>query len=850
MADVVVVPHTHWDREWYRTFQGYRLRLVDAVHRVLDLLESGQLPHFLLDGQTVLLDDHLEIHPEDEARLRAQVVAGRLTIGPWYILPDEFLVSGEALVRNLMFGRARMRRFGAGGTGVGYLPDQFGHPAQLPLVLRGFGMDRALMWRGVDPPDDHFWWQDLSGEGVASLFLPTGYCNVHLWSDSPAAVLAEAHDKFLAAHARQDRPLLLLSGCDHLAPSGALPARVASVGARLGLLEEALPPPGRGDLPVVHGELRHQGRAYLLPDVASTRTYLKQANAALEDQWERTVEPLVALTARGGRALAPGFWAEGWELILKNHPHDSICGCSVDAVHREMEARTSQARGLGDELTSRVLRAFAPGEEAPGLMVFDPAGAPAAGWHRLEVLWPSAIADAPETIHLEGVPTLPLSRSADRHFICDIDVHPDTVDVTRFAIMAHLPALPIGQPVHLRAAAGPSPLSSPTPGVETWAEGVDNGLVRIWVAEGACRVRHHGLDLEVADLVRFVDGGDAGDTYTYSPPEHDRLVQATMVDYEVTAICAAEAEIRLVHRIRIPVGVTPDRLGRTVAAVQTDLTTTIRVTAGEDTLRLETRWENLSHDHRLRMIVDTGLDRAEAWWSETAFGAVPRMPGKGLGALPVPPLAEAVPPTFPHLGWVAVEAREVGTQVIARGLAEAEIVEGGRSVALTMMRAVGWLSRDDLRTRGGGAGPAFQTPEAQCEGPASVRVAVRWQGKAPGDTAWWGALGAMDRARRELVVEQTGGVRRPLCLGRPLPSALFAAALPEGLRLSALKPATEGEGTVIRVHNPTGRPVTWSGPGAGSWLGCRLDETPDETGSGPWTLPPGAVRTVRQVPGA
>ncbi|MBM3274175.1 MAG: alpha-mannosidase, partial [Candidatus Sericytochromatia bacterium] len=131
MAEVVIVPHTHWDREWYRTFQGFRLRLVEAVGRILELLESGRLPYFLLDGQTVMLDDHLEIRPQDEGRLQALVRDDRLGIGPWYILPDEFLVSGESIVRNLQFGRERMRRFGAGDA-VGYLPDMFGHTAQMP----------------------------------------------------------------------------------------------------------------------------------------------------------------------------------------------------------------------------------------------------------------------------------------------------------------------------------------------------------------------------------------------------------------------------------------------------------------------------------------------------------------------------------------------------------------------------------------------------------------------------------------------------------------------------------------------------------------------------------------------
>ncbi|MGH9016342.1 MAG: hypothetical protein ACRDY1_01220 [Acidimicrobiales bacterium] len=129
---ISIVPHTHWDREWYAPFQTFRLRLVHLVDTLLALLESDpSYARFLLDGQMAVVDDYLEIRPENEERIRALAAAGRLSMGPWYILMDEFLVSGETIIRNLQAGMERGAAFG-GAMDVGYLPDMFGHIAQMP----------------------------------------------------------------------------------------------------------------------------------------------------------------------------------------------------------------------------------------------------------------------------------------------------------------------------------------------------------------------------------------------------------------------------------------------------------------------------------------------------------------------------------------------------------------------------------------------------------------------------------------------------------------------------------------------------------------------------------------------
>src|SRR5579859_4144935 len=179
--NIILVPHTHWDREWYLTFQQFRARLVHTIDKLLDILDrDSNFSHFMLDGQTIVLDDYLEVQPEQEARLKQYTRSGRISVGPWYVQPDEFLVSGEALIRNLQMGLSRAREFG-NPMYVGYVPDLFGHIAQLPQILRGFNIDSAVFWRGVgaEAQQSEFYWEAPDGSRVLVMHLadPIGYSN-------------------------------------------------------------------------------------------------------------------------------------------------------------------------------------------------------------------------------------------------------------------------------------------------------------------------------------------------------------------------------------------------------------------------------------------------------------------------------------------------------------------------------------------------------------------------------------------------------------------------------------------------------------------------------------------------
>ena len=147
---VAIVPHTHWDREWYSPFQTFRMRLVKLLDALLPLLETDlSYARFLLDGQTAIIDDYLEVRPEAADTLRRLAASGRISLGPWMVQMDEFMVSGETMVRDLQFGIAQAAQYG-GAMPIGYLPDIFGHIAQMPQLLRLVGIDHAVVWRG-DP---------------------------------------------------------------------------------------------------------------------------------------------------------------------------------------------------------------------------------------------------------------------------------------------------------------------------------------------------------------------------------------------------------------------------------------------------------------------------------------------------------------------------------------------------------------------------------------------------------------------------------------------------------------------------------------------------------------------------
>jgi len=296
----VLVSHSHWDREWYRTFQAFRARLVDLIDRVLDLVAADPGFHFLLDGQTIVLEDYLEIRPARRKELQAACAAGRIAIGPWYVQPDSLLPSGEAHVRNLLEGR---RAGGAIGevSRVAYCPDSFGHPAQFPQLFRGFGLGPFVYWRGIGDeidtlPAEHLW-EGPDGSVVLAHHLREGYFAASGLPADPADAAGWLADLAGALGERtRNGVVLLMNGFDHALPeahAGAVAdalARATGWTVVRGLLEDFADMLSR-DAPRLRGELLGARLANLLPGVWSARLPLKLRNRRAEALLEGWTEP-------------------------------------------------------------------------------------------------------------------------------------------------------------------------------------------------------------------------------------------------------------------------------------------------------------------------------------------------------------------------------------------------------------------------------------------------------------------------------------------------------------------------------------------------------------------------------
>jgi alpha-mannosidase len=900
----VVVSHTHWDREWYLTFPRFRVQLVEVVDQVLDLLERDPAwRHFCLDGQMLAVVDYLAARPGQADRVRRLAAAGKLALGPWYVLPDEFLVSGEASVRNLQLGHELAAALGgaAGAQKIGYLPDSFGHLAQLPQILQQAGIDSFLYWRGHGDEYDRlgleWWWEAPDGSRVLAVNQLDGYVNAaalgheELWHAhtrrelAPPLAVARVRDLFAKMAARSRSATWLLSnGCDHHPPQRELGRLLAalrdafpdtsfthgSYGDFLAALRRDLP----AELPVWRGELLGGKNALILSGVWSSRLPLKQANAACQDLLTHQLEPLLAYAHfKHGLSDRSDLVDLCWRELLKNHAHDSIGGCSVDAVHRDMQTRFAEVRETGEHLLARSLEQLAPsfGPRPSDDRETVIAVANALPWRRTAVIDRLVIlpplgydVDRLQLLGPDGrpVPWVVKSRCflqrfwgvdyrnerraddqrarlatyletfADRIVMSEADRDTELVDCyldIQF-LARDLPAC--GHAVYrltdaaadagaAAARAGEAAAAPLAAGELVRADGpvLSNGYLRVTLhPDGCCDLVDKRSGLEFIGLNRLEDTEDAGDEYDWSPCRHGRTLFAddcagTVTTTENTGL-AATLETRFV--LELPAGLMADRAARSHETVPCPVTVSVRLTAGSDTVSVTTRFENRARDHRLRAWFPAGV-RADRLASDGQFLVVerPLRPPRG------DDWAQPHPGTYPQQEFSLLrDGGGRGLAVIADGLPEVaphQTADGVAVLQLTLLRCVGWLSRDDFPTRRQtNAGPTLATPDAQCLGSHEFRYAL-----AP-------LAGGDDRLRwraREFL-------NPPLCRQGVLAGARDGGSLLEidnpAVAVSALRVHPRRDTLVVRLWNQTAaaqraRLVTGQ-PLAAVWSLDLLDE--------------------------
>ncbi len=842
---VDVVPHTHWDREWYAPFQTFRLRLVSLLDDLLDTLESDPgYAHFLLDGQMAVIDDYLAVRPSAASRLARLAGAGRLAMGPWYTLPDEFLVSGETLVRNLQTGWARAEALG-GAMAVGYLPDMFGHVAQMPQLLTQMGFDHAVVWRGVPAAvtRNAFWWHAPDGSTVRAEYLPQGYGNGARVPRRAEDLLARIEEFATEQDGRTIGAVLWMNGTDHQMPQPWLAEVVAEADrldpatrVRIVSLAQHLAQAPTDGLEHVEGELRSAARANLLPGVASNRVDVKAAAAVAERSLEQLAEPLctmarATLGPTSPRAAWPAALLDAaWLEMLRNSAHDSICACSHDEVVDAVLVRYAEATRIAEGLAAGALEAIATSIAGDGPVVVNPSGRTRAGV--VEVLVPgeeapplsqelgrspadrlltttdlaTASVMVAEMEYLAGIEgfRLETAGAGAGEVLLEVRRAADATLITP-ALRARLEALRgarggeavavhvTGPPtVTVLAATGPvpglgwAPLPSagPAPGPPIQPVVVTDTTMSNGLVEVALDAASGTFCLDgTAGMGLLVDGGDVGDTYNWCPPPHDELLaDPEAVQVEVLERGPLRARMRVRRRYRWPACV---EAGRRVGDRAVEVDTTLELRAGADVVGVTIELDNHGvRDHRLRLHLPLPQP-ATASEAECAFAVVRRgLQGEGGPT-------EAAVGTFPSRRFV----RAGGLTVVHEGPCEYELVDvdpsaaTARTLAVTLVRATGMLSQGSMATRPLPAGPLLALEGPQLQRRVRLRLALHTAGRDP--------FAVTEDALVPLPVVLAGGGTLPrrhqvLSLG--------------GATLSAL--THPGDGPTVRVHNPTPQPVT------------------------------------------
>lgn len=349
---VIAYLHTHWDREWYREFEVFRLRLLRVFDNVLEMLENASIPCFYFDGQVAALLDYLELRPEKEQQVRKFIKEKKLFIGPFYTLVDEFLTDRTAFEKNLEIGLKISRDFGCEDF-IGYLADTFGHSKNIPPILKEFGIDKCMVWRGCGdiPAEFRF-------NGIDTVNLIRGYF-MDIFS-APMTIEQKAEwmkgnlDKIAA---KSSNVLLLPIGADHLGVEPDIADQIEKVNNLLEDYEITLGSPFDYFELVKdnfknfewNDELRDNSKTFILPGSYSARTKIKQLNTKATYRLDFANRIQKHYGSKYDSVIEYAY-----KLLLQNQAHDGICGCSTDAVHRENVTRYEKIIQIADTIVEEL----------------------------------------------------------------------------------------------------------------------------------------------------------------------------------------------------------------------------------------------------------------------------------------------------------------------------------------------------------------------------------------------------------------------------------------------------------------------------------------------------------------
>lgn len=865
VSRVHITPHMHWDREWYFTSEESRILLVNNMEEILTRLEQdADYPCYVLDGQTAVLEDYLAVKPQNAPRVKALVEAGKLIVGPWYTQTDTRIVAGESIVRNLLYGLRDCRPFGE-PMKIGYLPDSFGMSGQMPHIYNGFGITRALFWRGCSErhgtAKTEFIWQSRDGSEVITQVLPLGYAIGKYLPDDEAG-LRKRLDSYFAVleNASLTGEVLLPNGHDQMPIQQNIFAVMEKmrqlwpqrefVMSRFedvfDLIEQQ-----RDRLPRLHGEFIDGKYMRVHRTIGSTRMDIKLAHACIENRIVNLLEPLCAIAWRLGFDYPHGLLERMWKTILKNHAHDSIGCCCSDKVHREILARFQLAEDMADNLLRFTQRKIADSQPGDGdkLVLFN--------------LMPYPREDVINTTLVLRASQFRLRDSEGRdvaYFIRKVrEIDPGLIDrqIVHYGNYDPFMAYDIQLTQTLPAMGYCTLFIEPdVPGLQITPLSpsrtalLENAFWEINLNDdGTLHLRDKIHNLVYDRVLTLEESADDGDEYDYSPAREEWVLTSQQGTYRHEVIHEAW-QSRAMIRTRLAV---PLNLGERAARLTGgSLEVEFHVTLSHNSRRIdiEVQLDNQADDHRVRVLIPTPFVTDQVL-ADTQFGTVTRpVNDSAMADWQAQGWKEAPVPVWNMLSYAVLQQAEHGMALFSEGLREFEIVgEGEKTFALTLLRGVGMLGKSDLLLRPGRpSGIALPVPDSQMRGRLHCRFSL------------WNFSGdPLDAG----VAQQARGWLTPVLSYNKIPwhamklnpatqvTPAYYSLLtmpPDGCQLSTLKKAEDRESFIVRLFNPSDKkscaatlafnaPVTLGESG--------MDEQPRIRKEGEWQrLSPGQSITL------
>lgn len=739
-----VISHTHWDREWYQTFQRYRYRLVRVMDNLIEGLEKDEdYKVFHLDGQTIVLEDYLEIRPENRERLTKLIQDGRIVIGPWFVMPDEFLISGESLVKNLKMGHAICEDYGAKPMKNGYVTDIFGHNSQFPQILNGFDIHAATLYRGIGNYEkDAFRWKSPDGSEVIAAKLEQDRCYSNFyfavrWPYEESGFDPEDAVKrmrMLADRARgfaaTDR-VIMMDGVDHCGMEPMLPEMLRLFEKELPdvefihvNLEEYFKGLETDGLDVIEGSLYHTGKRGLnnsvLKNVLSSMVHVKQANDRCETQLTNISEPLNAFCEmnrgilksykRDDYSLAPRrtYLDRAWKYLITNHPHDSICGCSLSDVHRDNIYRYRQAQQMAEvseqdcmEVITRNIGCTGDHQEA--ILLYNPTQQAVKGVRvfKLQVkqygevnrrFYDSQNREMTVQVLEEKEQTVVKERLLQL-------VHFEPYTDLTVAAYVEIPAFGYtviycdnyqnvfgeNKPYTWEAFYPPCRLT----GSQMRAHNrIDNGVMTVELnPAGLLDVTLHSNGRCFKNLHLLENRSDGGEGWNWRPVPYDSTVWGNnaLKQFEVVADGPLCTVWKLTYKLRLPEGLGANAKERSKREHDQYVTTVLTVVKDSEILYFKTKIKNETENNRMRVLFPTNSD-ADCFYTKTPFDFV-KWPVK---AEDTHDYNEPDTLVHPAQGITAVYDEKGAAALYTKGLYEVEVTDNEeKALAVTLFRAAG-----------------------------------------------------------------------------------------------------------------------------------------------------------------